>query len=109
MQPVIIKTEKNVYKFKIKYSTLCDLKVLGVDLMTDAGTKKLMEDPSQLRLVFWKGLESGEEKAYSKEQAFDIFDEIMEDLGPEEFSEIIPKSLAIKTKPKEEETETPTK
>lgn len=97
--PAIISTEKDSYKFKIKYSTLCDLQALGVDLMTEKGTEALQADPNQFRLVFWKGLEAGEMKKYKKEDAFQIFDELMEEVGPEEFAKIIPKALAIKTNP----------
>lgn len=100
MKPsAIIQTEKNSYRFKIKYSTLCDLKELGVDLLSEKGNQALQDDPTQFRFVFWKGLETGEMKKIDKEEAFDIFDEIMEEVGPEEFAEIIPKALAIKTNP----------
>jgi len=95
----IIQTENDSYKFKIKYSTLCDLQGLGVDLMTEKGNIALQSDPNQFRLVFWKGLEAGELKKFKKEDAFDIFDTIMEELGPDEFAKIIPKALAIKTVP----------
>jgi hypothetical protein len=95
----IIRTEKNSYRFKIKYSTLCDLREMGVDLMSEKGSKELQNDPTKFRLVFWKGLEAGEMRKFEKEEAFDIFDEVMEEVGPEEFAEIIPKALAIKTKP----------
>ena len=97
--PAIISTESNSYKFKIKYSTLCELQSLGVDLMTENGTKALQADPNQFRLVFWKGLEAGEIKKFKKEDAFEIFDTIMEEVGPEEFAKIIPQALAIKTVP----------
>lgn len=97
--PAIITTEKGIYKFKIKYSTICELNGLGVDLMTENGTKALQGDPNQFRLVFWKGLEAGELRKYKQEDAFEIFDDIMEDLGPEEFAKIIPQALAIKTNP----------
>lgn len=96
-QPVIIKTSKDVYKFKLKYSTLCDLKGLGVDLLTEKGSKELQEDATKLRLVFWKGLETGEMRKFTEKEAFDIFDDVMEDLGPEEFGKMIPEALAIKT------------
>ena len=92
----VIRTENNTYKFKLKYSTLCDLKELGVDLLSEEGSQELQKDPTKLRYVFWKGLEAGEKKKYEKEEAFEIFDEVMEDLGPEEFAVIIPKALAIK-------------
>ncbi|UDY80760.1 tail assembly protein [Geobacillus phage GR1] len=95
----IIRTEKNSYRFKIKYSTLCDLREMGVDLMSEKGSKELQNDPTKFRLVFWKGLEAGEMRKFEKEEAFDIFDEVMEEVGPEEFAQIIPKALAIKTKP----------
>lgn len=97
--PAIIQTERNTYRFKIKYSTLCDLKELGVDLMSEEGSEELQKDPSKFRFVFWKGLEAGEMRKISKEEAFDIFDDVMEELGPETFAEIIPKALAIKTDP----------
>lgn len=99
IQPALIRTEGNTYKFKLKYSTLCDLKELGVDLMSEKGSKELQADATKLRLVFWKGLEAGEMKHFTKEEAFDIFDEVMEDVGPEEFASIIPKALAIKVNP----------
>lgn len=100
MKPsAIIQTESNSYRFKIKYSTLCDLKGLGVDLLSEEGSEELQKDPSKFRLVFWKGLEAGEMRKIEKQEAFDIFDEVMEELGPEEFAEIIPKALAIKTDP----------
>lgn len=95
----IINTEKNAYRFKIKYSTLCDLKEMGIDLLSERGSQKLQEDPTQFRYVFWKGLEAGEMRKISKEEAFEIFDEVMEEVGPEEFAAIIPKALAIKMKP----------
>lgn len=95
--PAIISTESASYKFKIKYSTLCELQSLGVDLMTEKGTAALQADPNQFRLVFWKGLEAGELRKFPKEEAFDIFDTVMEELGPEEFAKVIPQALAIKT------------
>lgn len=99
--PAIISTGSNSYKFKIKYSTLCELQEVGVDLMTEKGTEKLQSDPNQFRLVFWKGLEAGEMKKFKKEEAFEIFDDIMEEVGPDEFAKIIPKALAIKTNPEQ--------
>jgi hypothetical protein len=99
MKPsAIIQTESNTYRFKIKYSTLCDLRDMGVDLMSEKGSQELQEDPTKLRLVFWKGLEAGEMRKFTKEEAFEIFDEVMEDVGPQEFAAIIPQALAIKTK-----------
>ena len=95
----IIQTESNSYRFKIKYSTLCDLRELGVDLLSEKGSEALQEDPTKFRYVFWKGLEAGEMKKFDQEEAFEIFDEVMEEIGPEEFAAIIPKALAIKTKP----------
>lgn len=95
----IIETEKNSYRFKIKYSTLCDLREMGVDLLSEKGSEALQEDPTKFRLVFWKGLEAGEMKKFDKAEAFEIFDEVMEEVGPDEFASIIPKALAIKTKP----------
>lgn len=91
-----IRTEKNTYKFKLKYSTLCDLKEFGVDMLSGDGSEALQKNPALLRFVFWKGLEAGELKKYTQEEAFIIFDEVMEEIGPEEFAEIIPKALAIK-------------
>lgn len=95
----IIQTDSNSYRFKIKYSTLCDLREMGVDLLSEKGSEALQEDPTKFRFVFWKGLEAGEMKKFDKEEAFEIFDEVMEEIGPEEFAAIIPKALAIKTKP----------
>lgn len=95
----IIQTESNSYRFKIKYSTLCDLRDMGVDLLSEKGSAALQEDPTKFRFVFWKGLEAGELRKFEKEEAFAIFDEVMEELGPDEFAAIIPKALAIKTKP----------
>jgi spore coat polysaccharide biosynthesis protein SpsF (cytidylyltransferase family) len=98
MKPsAIIELERNTYRFKIKYSTLCDLRDMGVDLLSEKGSAALQEDPTKFRLVFWKGLEAGELRKIDKEEAFEIFDEVMEELGPEEFAAIIPKALAIKT------------
>lgn len=96
--PAIIETSKESYRFKLKYSTLCDLKEIGIDLLSEKGSKELSEDPTKFRFVFWKGLEAGEMKKFKQEEAFDIFDDVMEDLGPEEFAALIPKALAIKTK-----------
>ncbi|MEK5205234.1 MULTISPECIES: hypothetical protein [Bacillus] len=99
MKPsAIIQTESNSYRFKIKYSTLCDLKDMGIDLLSTKGNAALQEDPTKFRFVFWKGLEAGEMRKFTQEEAFEIFDEVMEEVGPEEFSAIIPKALAIKTK-----------
>lgn len=97
--PAIITTSSNSYRFKIKYSTLCDLQEVGVDLMTEKGSEKLQSDPNQFRLVFWKGLEAGEMRKFKKEEAFEIFDDVMEEVGPDEFAKIIPQALAIKTAP----------
>lgn len=98
MKPsAIIETSKGSYRFKIKYSTLCDLRELGVDLLSEKGSQDLEKDPTKFRYVFWKGLEAGEMRKIPKEEAFDIFDDVMEDLGPEEFAAIIPKALAIKS------------
>lgn len=94
----IIQTEQNSYRFKIKYSTLCDLKEYGVDLLSKDGNSQLQADPTKFRFVFWKGLEAGEMRKFTQEEAFEIFDEVMEEVGPEEFAAIIPKALAIKTK-----------
>jgi hypothetical protein len=100
MKPsVIIETDKNSYRFKLKYSTLCDLKEIGIDLLSEEGTEVLQKDPTKLRFIFWKGLEAGELKKFEKEAAFEIFDEVMEDVGPEKFAEMIPKALAIKMNP----------
>jgi hypothetical protein len=97
MKPsAIIETSKGQYRFKLKYSTLCDLRDLGVDLLSEEGNKALQEDPTKFRFVFWKGLEAGEMRKFEKEEAFEIFDDVMEDLGPEEFASIIPQALAIK-------------
>lgn len=99
MKPsAIIETTKGQYRFKLKYSTLCDLKEIGIDLLSEKGSKELSEDPTKFRFVFWKGLEAGEMKKFKQEEAFDIFDDVMEDIGPEEFAAVIPKALAIKTK-----------
>lgn len=95
--PAIIETGKNAYRFKIKYSTLCDLKEMGIDLMSEKGSAELQEDPTKFRFVFWKGLEAGEQRKFEKEEAFEIFDDVMEEVGPEDFAAIIPKALAIKT------------
>lgn len=92
----IIQTESGSYRFKIKYSTLCDLKELGIDMMSEEGNKELQKDQTKFRIIFWKGLECGEMKKFEQKEAFDIFDDVMEDIGPEEFAEIIPKALAIK-------------
>lgn len=100
MKPsAIIKTNKESYRFKIKYSTLCDLRELGVDLLSEKGSKELQDDPTKFRVVFWKGLEAGEMRKFTEEEAYDIFDDVMEELGPEEFAAIIPKALAIKMSP----------
>jgi len=96
INPAIIRTQENTYKFKLKYSTLCDLRQFGVDMLSGEGSEALQKDPTLLRYVFWKGLEAGELKKYSQEEAFAIFDEVMEEVGPEEFAELIPKALAIK-------------
>ena len=95
-KPAIITTEKGVYKFKIKYSTICDLKGLGVDLMSGEMVD-ITSEPEKLQLIFWKGLEAGEVKKYPRAEANEIFDEIMEDVGVEEFAKMIPEALAIKT------------
>lgn len=92
----IIETSSNSYRFKIKYSTLCDLREHGVDLLSEKGSEELQKDPGKLRFVFWKGLEAGEMRKFEKEEAFDIFDEVMEEVGPDGFASIIPKALAIK-------------
>lgn len=100
MKPCVkLETENNTYKFKLKYSTLCELKEFGIDMLSEEGSKQLQQDPTKLRYIFWKGLEAGENKKYEMEEAFEIFDEIMEDIGPEDFAEIIPKALAIKMNP----------
>jgi hypothetical protein len=98
MKPsAIIELSSNTYRFKMKYSTLCDLRDMGVDLLSEAGNKALQEDPTKFRFVFWKGLEAGELRKIEKDEAFSIFDDVMEELGPEEFAALIPKALAIKT------------
>jgi hypothetical protein len=98
-RPALIETENNTYRFKLRYSTLCDLKSMGVDLLTEEGAEDMKKDPTKLRTVFWKGLEAGEMKKFKQEEAFDIFDDVMEEIGPEKFAEIIPQSLAIKQQP----------
>ncbi|PED63971.1 hypothetical protein [Priestia megaterium] len=98
MKPAaIIETSTNAYRFKLKYSTLCALREHGVDLLSEKGSAALSEDPTKFRFVFWKGLETGEGRKFKQEEAFEIFDEVMEEVGPEEFANIIPKALAIKT------------
>jgi len=100
MKPsVIIQTNSNSYRFKIKFSTLTELKGMGVDLLSEKGSEEIQREPEKLAYVFWKGLEAGEMKKFTQEEALDIFDEVMEELGPEEFATIIPKALAIKMQP----------
>lgn len=94
-KPTILKTDKDDYKFLLKFSDLVKLRdEYDIDLI--AGTNKILNDFVEARKVFKVGLSSGEKREFTDEEVVEAFDEIMDNYGFLEVFEIIEKSMAIK-------------
>lgn len=92
---LIIKDEE--YRFKLKFSALCDLAEAGIDLITGEGWQVINTATGHRKLVdiFQKGIEGGRNAEVDKKEAQNLLDDYIYEHGFEELFSIIAREIGM--------------
>lgn len=92
---LIIKDEE--YRFKLKFSALCDLAESGIDLITGEGWQVINTATGHRKLVdiFQKGIEGGRNAEVDKKEAQTLLDDYIYENGFEELFAIIAREIGM--------------
>lgn len=95
-KPQVLECENQVYKFKLPFSVLCNLRDDGIDFLEGGAWKTMEEDVKSIIPVLQAGIEYAEKRPLDEDEMIDIVDDLMENLGFAGVYEIIMKAISIK-------------
>ena len=102
-KPILLKTEKEDFKFLLKFSTLLKIRDnCDIDLLN--GTDKLAQDLFNLSKVYRYGVQDAEKREFTNEEWIEAFDNIISEHDVMELLDFIIESMALKTPAIVEET-----
>lgn len=95
-KPQILECQNQVYKFKLPFSVLCNLRDDGIDFLEGGAWKTMEEDVKTIVPVLQAGIEYAEKRPIDEDEMTTIVDDLMENIGFVGVYEIIMKAISIK-------------
>lgn len=92
---ILIKDEE--YRFKLKFSALCDLAESGIDLITGEGWQVVNSTTGHRKLIdiFQKGLEGGGNREVPYAEAQNLLDDYLYENGFDDLFSLIAKEIGM--------------